>query len=85
MMENEAVTEFLLEREGAVLAAVAELCAQHDRPVGPTEVGLWLGHHYNSASSATGPILDRLVQRGLVERMPGGNYRLAQRLRGVEG
>ena len=43
---------------------------------GPTEIGLWMGYEYNSASSKLTHTIKVMVDMGLIERLLNGRYRL---------
>ncbi|ACV60036.1 hypothetical protein [Alicyclobacillus acidocaldarius] len=58
----------------AVAAKLREFYEAHQRPIGPTEIGLALGFSYQQASARTSPMLKRLVAEGTAKRTPNGMY-----------
>lgn len=41
---------------------------------GPTEIGIWMGYEYNSASSKLTHTIKVMVDMGLIERLVNGRY-----------
>lgn len=58
-----------------VINAMLELDPER-KGVGPTAIGMKCGKPYERASAWAHARLKRMVTRGLVERLPGGKYRL---------
>lgn len=61
-------------KQKEILEALKTLYAQKNEPIGPTEIGLYLGKEYQSASSYCASTLKKLTENCVVEKFPGGKY-----------